>query len=93
MAVCPIFSSELFPTVVRATALGLLNQVGRCGSLAAPFLLMLGAQLGLRSAIFLPMLVFGAVALLGGALVLFLPETKGMDMPETLKVSVHGDSC
>lgn len=88
LAACPIFSTELFPTVVRGTAMGLLNQVGRCGSIAAPFLLMMGAQLGLHSAVFLPFLVFGVVAVLAGVLVLFLPETLGMAMPETLKVGV-----
>jgi hypothetical protein len=43
------------------------------GAIAAPFMLMLGSQLGIVSSVFLPYLVFGAISCLAGLLVLLLP--------------------
>lgn len=41
-----IYTAELLPTSCRSSIMGICSQASRLGSLAAPFLLMLGAQLG-----------------------------------------------
>jgi MFS family permease len=67
-------ASELFPTQIRATAMGLSYNVGRGLSAAAPAIVgLLANRFGLGSAFFLQ-----AAAFLGAALLaLTLPETKG----------------
>jgi predicted MFS family arabinose efflux permease len=66
--------SELFPTEIRATAMGLSYNVGRGLSAAAPTVVgLLANRFGLGSAFFLQAAAFFAAALLA----LALPETKG----------------
>jgi MFS family permease len=66
--------SELFPTPIRATAMGLSYNVGRGVSAAAPAVVgLLADRFGLGSAFFLQAAAFFAAALLA----LALPETKG----------------
>jgi predicted MFS family arabinose efflux permease len=67
-------TSELFPTEIRATAMGLSYNVGRGLSAAAPAVVgLLADRFGLGSAFFLQAAAFFAAALLA----LALPETKG----------------
>jgi MFS family permease len=67
-------ASELFPTEIRATAMGLTYNVGRGFSAAAPFIVgLLANHFGLGSAFFLQAAAFFVAALLA----LALPETKG----------------
>jgi len=67
-------ASELFPTEVRATAMGLTYNVGRGLSAAAPFVVgALADRYGLGSAFLLQAGSFFAAALLA----LALPETRG----------------
>ncbi|WIA41778.1 hypothetical protein OEZ86_009112 [Tetradesmus obliquus] len=79
-----IYTAELLPTNCRSTIMGVCSQASRLGSLVAPFLLMLGNQLGLagHSQVFFPFMVFGSLAVLGGVLTIFMPETLGAAMPE-----------
>jgi MFS family permease len=66
--------SELFPTEIRATAMGLSYNIGRGVSAAAPAVVgLLADRFGLGSAFFLQAAAFFAAALLA----LALPETKG----------------
>jgi hypothetical protein len=44
--VISIYTAELLPTSCRSTIMGICSQASRLGSVCAPFLLMLGAQLG-----------------------------------------------
>jgi MFS family permease len=67
-------SAELFPTEVRATAMGLSYNVGRGFSAIAPFVVgWLAKEYGLGPAFFLQAFAFFLAALLA----LALPETKG----------------
>lgn len=86
------YTTENYPTPVRATAMGMFNQAARCGSIAAPCILMLGALTGPAGgagALVLPYLAFGSISLAAGVLVLFMPETLGADMPESMEVRDH----
>lgn len=75
-----IYASELFPTVVRNAALGLLTQASGIGSIIAPVVVVSGR---FNSA--LPFATFGIMAILGGVLSLGLPETLHKPMFETLE--------
>lgn len=88
-----IYTAELFPTAIRSTAMGTFNQASRCGSIAAPFMLMLGSQLNIVSTAFIPYMVSGGVSALAGLLVLLLPETLGAPMPESMEVGLHPHFC
>jgi MFS family permease len=67
-------TAELFPTEIRATAMGLSYNLGRGLSAAAPFVVgTLASHYGLGSAFFLQAAAFCAAALFA----LALPETKG----------------
>ncbi|WIA39494.1 hypothetical protein OEZ86_005592 [Tetradesmus obliquus] len=87
LAATPIYTAELYPTPVRSTALGMCNKACRCGSISAPFLLMLGTHTAAAfgSALFMPYVIVGCVCLLAGAAVLLMPETLGKDMPECME--------
>ena len=70
-------ASELFPTEIRATAMGLSYNLGRGLSAAAPVAVgLLANRFGLGSAFFLQAAAFLAAALLA----LALPETRGKEL-------------
>jgi MFS family permease len=67
-------ASELFPTEIRATAMGLSYNVGRGLSAAAPAVVgLVASRHGFGSAF----LVLAAAFLAGALLALLLPETRG----------------
>lgn len=74
-----IFSAEQFPTVVRNVGLGASSMVARIGGILAPFFNML-ADIWKP----FPLIIFGAMALAGGILSLFLPETHNKPTLETI---------
>jgi OCT family organic cation transporter-like MFS transporter 4/5 len=75
-----IYTSELFPTVVRNAALGFTTQASGVGSIVAPVVVVAG-----RFNSGLPFAIFGAMAVAGSALSLCLPETLHQPMFETLE--------
>jgi OCT family organic cation transporter-like MFS transporter 4/5 len=84
LSIVGIYNAELFPTTIRSTIMGLHGQFSRLGCITAPFLLMAGQQTA--SSTVGPFLVFGSLALVGGLLMLTMPETRGTAMPETMEV-------
>uniref|UniRef100_A0A8C3X3L0 Solute carrier family 22 member 7 n=1 Tax=Catagonus wagneri TaxID=51154 RepID=A0A8C3X3L0_9CETA len=75
-----LFTSELYPTVLRQTGMGLTALVGRLGGSLAPLAALLdGVWLSL------PKLAYGGIALLAACTALLLPETKQAQLPETIQ--------
>ncbi|CAH7215740.1 solute carrier family 22 member 7 [Phodopus roborovskii] len=75
-----LFTSELYPTVLRQTGLGLTALIGRLGASLAPLATLLDGIW-----LMLPKLVYGGIALLAAFTVLLLPETKMSQLPETIQ--------
>ena len=71
------YSIELYPTPVRGIAFGVNAAFGNGGSIIAPFLYEF-----LFHWVFC--LLFGIVCVLNGSLLMFLPETVGKPMNETI---------
>ncbi|KAK2828102.1 hypothetical protein Q5P01_019136 [Channa striata] len=74
------YTAELYPTVLRNTATGTCTTVSRLGSCFAPFLLKL--KMYFR---YLPYITLGALAVVSAFATLFLPESFGRPLPETIQ--------
>lgn len=75
-----LYGGELFPTVVRNIGIGTASMVARFGSMIAPF-----AVDFVDAPKWVSPLIFGIIPLIGAALVVFLPETRGQSLPDTLE--------
>ncbi|XP_022363171.1 solute carrier family 22 member 12 isoform X2 [Enhydra lutris kenyoni] len=75
-----IYTGELFPTVLRMTAVGLGQMAARGGAILGPLVRLLAIH-G-RS---LPLLVYGGVPVLSGLAALLLPETQSLPLPDTIQ--------
>ncbi|XP_037597601.1 solute carrier family 22 member 12 isoform X2 [Cebus imitator] len=88
-----IYSSELFPTVLRMTAVGLGQMAARGGAILGPLVRLLDVH-----GTWLPLLVYGMVPVLSGLATLLLPETQNLPLPDTIqdvqnqavKAATHG---
>nr|XP_033494561.1 solute carrier family 22 member 4-like [Epinephelus lanceolatus] len=80
-AFCVVYSttSELFPTVIRNTAMGCCSMAARIGTIVSPFIIYLG-----RYNKALPYILMGGFAICGAVLCFLLPETFGKALPETI---------
>ncbi|XP_061349181.1 organic cation/carnitine transporter 3-like [Gastrolobium bilobum] len=74
-----IYSTELFPTSVRNSALSLVRQAVALGGVFCPMLVAAG-----RNNKFICYGVFGLAIGCGGMLGVFLPETKGQEFCDTM---------
>ncbi|KAL0994544.1 hypothetical protein UPYG_G00123780 [Umbra pygmaea] len=73
------YTAELYPTVVRNTALGACSMASRIGSISAPYFIYLG---GYSKS--LPYILMGSLTALSGLLSLLLPESHGMPLPDAI---------
>ncbi|KAJ8266834.1 hypothetical protein GJAV_G00135200, partial [Gymnothorax javanicus] len=73
------FTAELYPTLLRNTAMCACSMAARIGSISAPYFIHLGTYF--KS---LPYLLMGGLCVFGGLLCLLLPETLGVPLPETI---------
>ncbi|XP_044225645.1 solute carrier family 22 member 4-like [Thunnus albacares] len=80
-AFCVVYAvtSELFPTVIRNTAMGYCSMAARVGTILSPFIIYLGRYFKT-----LPYILMGALAISGALLCFLLPETHGKHLPETI---------
>ncbi|XP_027886163.1 solute carrier family 22 member 4 isoform X3 [Xiphophorus couchianus] len=82
------FTAELFPTVIRNTAMGCCSTAARIGTIISPFIIYLGFYF--RA---LPYVVMGVMAVCGSGFCFMLPETHGKALPEELSdmQQLHGN--
>ena len=67
---CYVYISELFPTVVRSLALGIISAGGTMGSILCPFLITFSKSLNIN-----PLVLFGVIGIIGGLSAIPLKET------------------
>ncbi|GAA6230521.1 solute carrier family 22 member 5-like isoform X2 [Lates japonicus] len=74
------YTAELYPTVLRNTAAGTCTTVSRVGSCISPFLLQLSVYFK-----YLPYITLGTLAVVSAFATLFLPESFGQPLPQTVQ--------
>ncbi|XP_063632714.1 solute carrier family 22 member 13-like [Cydia splendana] len=74
------YAAELLPTVVRAQGLALIHIAGYVATILVPYIVYMATI-----AVYIPLLILGALGILGGTLCLFLPESMGKTMPQTIQ--------
>ena len=77
-AIVYLYTAELYPTVIRNTAVGTSPTIARIGGIIAPILAGLQTEN-------LAFYIMGGSALVGGLLAVLLPETLGAPLPETME--------
>ncbi|XP_071397630.1 organic cation/carnitine transporter 2 [Centroberyx affinis] len=78
-AIVYAYSAELYPTVLRNTAVGACSMASRLGSISAPYFIYLRSY-----SVSLPYILIGSLTTLSGLLSLLLPESFGMPLPDTI---------
>ncbi|XP_030643336.1 solute carrier family 22 member 7b.1 [Chanos chanos] len=74
-----LYTTELYPTVLRQNGLGYSSSVSRLGVAVAPLVSLLDEVW-----VALPQVLFCAVAITAGFFALLLPETRNVRLPETI---------
>ncbi|XP_044757874.1 solute carrier family 22 member 15-like [Coccinella septempunctata] len=75
-----IMMSEMFPTPLRQTTIGLCSMIGRIGCMISPQISLMGLLW-----VPLPKVIFSSTAALAGILAFLLPETIGVKLPDTIE--------
>nr|XP_033811623.1 solute carrier family 22 member 6-A-like [Geotrypetes seraphini] len=75
-----LYTTELYPTVIRQSGLGLGQTMARVGGIVAPIVKMTSEYMSS-----LPPIIYGGAPLVSGIIACFLPETKDQPLPETIE--------
>ncbi|XP_005092439.2 organic cation transporter protein [Aplysia californica] len=79
-----MYSTEIYPTVIRNSALGASSSWARVGAMLAPYVAAQGARTGGSLGKGIPLLVCGCLILNAAVLSIVLPETLHRKLPETI---------
>ncbi|XP_077403600.1 solute carrier family 22 member 6 [Vanacampus margaritifer] len=77
---CYLYSGELFPTIIRQNGMGWVSMMARVGAMVAPMVLLSGDYIP-----WLPGLIYGGAPIISGVAAIFLPETLGSPLPDTIQ--------
>ncbi|XP_068617442.1 uncharacterized protein [Battus philenor] len=80
-----LYSSEIFPTIVRNSAMGFASMFARFGSFIAPFVVNIGIE-------WVSIIIFSILAFCAGFLCLFLPETKNTVLLNTIEETENSNN-
>ncbi|KAF5909550.1 solute carrier family 22 member 7-like, partial [Clarias magur] len=75
-----LYTTELYPTVLRQNGVGYSSFMGRLGASISPLIMLLDDVW-----LHFPQVVFGVMAILSGLVALLLPETNNAQLPETIE--------
>ncbi|XP_076448618.1 solute carrier family 22 member 7-like [Babylonia areolata] len=76
------FTSELYPTVIRSLGYGASNMIARVGGVLAPVVMIMDSEKDVVRAY----VIVGTVMTISGVLTLFLRETKGQGLQDSITV-------
>ncbi|XP_008331742.1 solute carrier family 22 member 6 [Cynoglossus semilaevis] len=77
---CYLYAGELYPTIIRQTGMGWASMMARVGAMVAPMVLLAGDYIP-----WLPGVIYGGAPILSGVAAIFLPETLGSPLPDTIQ--------
>uniref|UniRef100_A0A8C7L7B8 Solute carrier family 22 member 6 n=1 Tax=Oncorhynchus kisutch TaxID=8019 RepID=A0A8C7L7B8_ONCKI len=77
---CYLYSGELYPTIIRQNGMGWVSMMARVGAMVAPMVLLLGEAVP-----WLPGFIYGVAPILSGVVAIYLPETLGAPLPDTIQ--------
>ncbi|KAM6907677.1 solute carrier family 22 member 6 [Xenentodon cancila] len=77
---CYLYTGELYPTIIRQNGMGWSSMMARVGAMVAPMVLLTGDYI-----YWLPGLIYGGAPILSGVAAIFLPETLGSHLPDTIQ--------
>ncbi|OWF42777.1 organic cation transporter protein-like [Mizuhopecten yessoensis] len=83
-----VLSGELFPTVIRNGAVGVSSSFARIASMLAPYIAKLGTDDVGSFGKAIPLIIFGVCSIAAGLCSLYLPETMGCRLPDTIHDAV-----
>uniref|UniRef100_A0A8C5GX45 Solute carrier family 22 member 6 n=1 Tax=Gouania willdenowi TaxID=441366 RepID=A0A8C5GX45_GOUWI len=77
---CYLYTGELYPTIIRQTGMGWVSMMARVGAMVAPMILLTADYIT-----WLPGLIYGGAPILSGLAGIYLPETLGSPLPDTIQ--------
>ncbi|XP_037132657.1 solute carrier family 22 member 21-like [Syngnathus acus] len=83
-----LFFSELYPTVVRNTGLGVVATAGRIGTIICPYVIYIGGTNKI-----LPFIIFGSSSVIAALLSLLLPDTRNSKLPDLINEAKPSRCC
>ncbi|XP_046582580.1 organic cation transporter protein-like [Haliotis rubra] len=84
-AIVWLYTSELFPTVIRNSTMSVANVCGRLGGVISPYIANLALVIPGDFGRAVPLIIFGASMVGAGLLALLLPETLNKELPESIE--------
>ncbi|XP_059912810.1 organic cation/carnitine transporter 2 isoform X2 [Gadus macrocephalus] len=82
------YTAELYPTVLRNTAIGACSMASRIGCISAPYLLSLRSY-----SVALPYIMVGTFTVLAAMISLLIPETFGKPLPDSIPHMLEFPGC